>query len=135
MYIHRVHRTQLYLDRAIHARLKALAKRRGLTVSELVRDALELVYGSTQIGERLATLRGIAGLWRDREDLGDADVDVRRLRRDTRRARRPGFGCHYRNSARGSRHAPGGHRARGVGRPDVLYRDLVGRDLRGGSTR
>jgi len=87
MYIHRVHRTQLYLDRAIHARLKALAKRRGLTVSELVRDALELVYGSTQIGERLATLRGIAGLWRDREDLGDADAYVRRLRRDTRRTR------------------------------------------------
>ncbi len=86
VYTHRMHRTQLYLDRAIHARLKALAKRGGLTVSQLVRDALELVYGSTQTGERLATLRGIAGLWRDRED-GDADVYVRRLRRDTRRAR------------------------------------------------
>lgn len=87
MYIHRMQRTQLYLDRAIHTRLKALAKRRGRTVSDLVREALELVYGSTQAGERLASLRGIAGLWRDREDLGDTDAYVRRLRRDTRRAR------------------------------------------------
>jgi len=90
MYIHHVHRTQLYLDRAIHSRLKALAKRHGRTVSELVRDALALVYGSTEAGERLTTLRGIAGLWRDRKDVGDTDAYVRRLRRDTRRARRPG---------------------------------------------
>ncbi len=83
-----MHRTQLYLDRTIHARLKALAKRRGRTVSDLVREALALVYGSDQTGERLATLRGIAGLWRDREDLSDTDAYVRRLRRDTRRARR-----------------------------------------------
>ena len=89
MYIHRMHRTQLYLDQAIHNRLKALAKRRGRTVSELVRDALELVYGSVQTRERLATLRGIAGLWRDREELGDTAAYVRRLRRDTRRARHP----------------------------------------------
>ena len=88
MYIHCMHRTQLYLDHTIHARLKALAKRRGRTVSELVREALALVYGPTQTGERLATLRGIAGLWRDRRDLDDTDAYVRRLRRDTRRVRR-----------------------------------------------
>jgi hypothetical protein len=81
-------RTQLYLDRAIHARLKAVAKRRGRTVSDLVREALELVYGSADSGERLATLRGIAGLWHDRDELGDTAAYVRRLRRDTRRARR-----------------------------------------------
>ncbi|MGH7700503.1 MAG: CopG family transcriptional regulator [Gemmatimonadales bacterium] len=84
-----MHRTQLYLDRATHARLKAVAKRRGRTVSELVREALELVYGPSHTGERLATLRGIAGLWRDRDDLGDADAYVRRLRRDTRGAQSP----------------------------------------------
>jgi predicted transcriptional regulator len=88
MYIHRVHRTQLYLDRELHARLTALAKRRGRTVSELVRHALELVYGSGQTEERIATLRGIAGLWQGRKDLGDTDGYVRRLRRDTRRGRR-----------------------------------------------
>jgi hypothetical protein len=89
MYIHHVHRTQLYLDREIHARLRTLAKRRGRTVSDLVREALELVYGSVQTEERIATLRGIAGLWRDRNDLGRTDAYVRRLRRDTRRARKP----------------------------------------------
>ncbi len=88
MYIHHMHRTQLYLDRATHARLKAVAKRRGRTVSDLVREALELVYGSVNTEERLTTLRGIAGLWRNREDLGDTDAYVRRLRRDTRRSRR-----------------------------------------------
>ena len=87
MYIHHMHRTQLYLDRATHARLKAVAKRRGRTVSDLVREALALVYGSPNAGERLATLRGIAGLWRDRHDLDDTEAYVRRLRRDTRRAR------------------------------------------------
>jgi predicted DNA-binding ribbon-helix-helix protein len=89
MYVLRMHRTQLYLDRAIHARLKAVAKRRGRTVSDLVREALELVYGSADSGERFATLRGIAGLWRNRDDLADTDAYVRRLRRDTRQGRRP----------------------------------------------
>lgn len=83
-----MHRTQLYLGRAIHARLKAVAKRRGRTVSDLVREALELVYGSADTRERLTTLRGIAGLWRNRDDLDDTDAYVRRLRRDTRRVRR-----------------------------------------------
>ncbi len=87
MYIHRMHRTQLYLDSATHARLKAAAKRKGRTVSDLVREALELVYGSTHTADRLATLRGIAGLWRDRDDVGDTAAYVRRLRRDTRKAR------------------------------------------------
>src|SRR5260370_10437597 len=69
MNIHHMHRTQLYLDRATHARLKAVAKRRGRTVSELVREALELVYGSGKTATRLATLWGIAGLWRHPRDL------------------------------------------------------------------
>jgi len=87
MYIHRVHRTQLYLDKTTHARLKAAARRRGRTISDLVREALELVYGSPHTADRLATLRGIAGLWRDRDDLGDTAGYVRRLRRDTRKGR------------------------------------------------
>ena len=48
MYIHHMYRTQLYLDREFHAWLTALAKRRGRTLSELVREALVAVYGSTQ---------------------------------------------------------------------------------------
>lgn len=87
MYIHRMHRTQLYLDHELHARLKALARRRGSTVSELVRDALVQVYGPTQTEAEITTLKAIAGLWRDREDLGDTDEYVRQLRRDTHRMR------------------------------------------------
>jgi hypothetical protein len=87
MYIHRVVRTQLYLDEAIHRRLRALARRQGRTLSELVRDALVQTYGRPHADERAATLRAIEGLWRDRNDIGDSDAYVRRLRRDTRRAR------------------------------------------------
>ena len=87
MYIHHMHRTQLYLDAEIHARLTALARRRGRSLSELVREALVLVYGPTQTQERVSTLRDIAGLWHDRKDFGDTGAYVRRLRRDTRRKR------------------------------------------------
>ena len=87
MYIQHVHRTQLHLDRELHARLKSLAERRGSTVSELVREALLQVYGPAQTDAEITTLKHIAGLWRGRRDLGDTDAYVRRLRRDTHRRR------------------------------------------------
>jgi hypothetical protein len=47
-------------------------------------------FGTTRADERLATtLHGITGLWENREDLDATDAYVRRLRRDTRRSRRP----------------------------------------------
>ena len=78
-------RTQLYLDDGVHARLTALARKQGRTLSEIVRDALAQVYGSGALDERIATLRAIEGLWKDRADLGSTAAYVRRLRRDTRR--------------------------------------------------
>ncbi len=78
-------RTQLYLDDEIHAQLRRLARQHGRTVSELVRDALTRVYGAGRPDARLKSLRGIAGLWRDRKDIGDTRAYVRRLRRDTHR--------------------------------------------------
>lgn len=89
MYIHRMVRTQLYLDEAIHRRLQALARRHGRTISDLVRDALMKTYGRPHADERETSLRGIEGLWRDRDDIGDPGAYVRRLRRDTHRLRRP----------------------------------------------
>ena len=89
MYIHRMVRTQLYLDEAIHRRLQTLARRQGRTLSDLVREALVRAYGRSHAEEQLATLRGIEGLWRDRDDIGDSTEYVRRLRRDTHRLRRP----------------------------------------------
>lgn len=88
MYIHRVVRTQLYLDEALHRRLGRLAAQQGRTMSDLVREAIARAFGA-DTSERLATLDGIAGLWADRTDLGDTAAYVRRLRKDTRRARKP----------------------------------------------
>ena len=90
MYIHRMVRTQLYLDDDVHARLTALARKQGRTLSELVRDAIARVHGERASDDRIATLRAIDGLWKDRADLGSTAAYVRRLRRDTRRP--PGRG-------------------------------------------
>jgi predicted transcriptional regulator len=83
-------RTQLYLDEALHRRLREVAQRKGRTVSDLVREAVTRSFGAPAVDERLATLDRIAGLWRDRDDLGDTAEYVRQVRRDTRRSRSPG---------------------------------------------
>jgi hypothetical protein len=90
MYIHRVVRTQLYLDADVHRRLRALAASQGRTLSDLVREAVARAYGPAGTEERLTTLEGIASLWRTRDDLGATDAYVRRVRRDTRRRRKRG---------------------------------------------
>lgn len=84
MYIHRMVRTQLYLDDAMHRRLRDLARRQGRTVSDLVREAVARTYGQADLEELERTLRGIEGLWRDRDDLPDTEEYVRRLRSGTR---------------------------------------------------
>ena len=88
MYIHRMVRTQLYLDEAIHSRLRSLARQQGRTVSELVREALVRAYGTTDVQARRAAVMAILGLWKDRDDIGEPREYVRRLRRGTRRRRR-----------------------------------------------
>jgi hypothetical protein len=87
MYIHRVIRTQLYLDERLHARLKDISKKQGKTISELVREALVRLYGSAALSEELRTLDAVAGLWKDRADIGDTREYIRRLRDDRRRTR------------------------------------------------
>ena len=86
MYIHRMVRTQLYLDETIHRRLQTIARRQRRTISELVRAALVRTYGP-ESDERASTLRAVEGLWRDRTDVPDTSVYVRELRRDTHRLR------------------------------------------------
>jgi hypothetical protein len=80
-------RTQLYLDDAIHARLRDLARRQKRTISDLVREALERAYGAGSADERLRTLEAIRGLWRDRDEIKSREY-VRRLRSDTKRKKR-----------------------------------------------
>jgi hypothetical protein len=84
MYIHHMVRTQLYLDEEIHKRLREVAERQGRTVSDLVREAVARVYGPSTSDRRLATLDRITALWQDRDELGDTNAYVRRLRRNTR---------------------------------------------------
>jgi hypothetical protein len=88
MYIHRVVRTQLYLDEAIHSRLRDLSRQQGRTISELVREALVRTYGTTDAEARRAAVMAVLGLWKGRDDIGDSREYVRRLRRGTRRKRR-----------------------------------------------
>lgn len=80
-------RTQLYIEEEMHDRLRELAEKQRRTISDLVRDALRRVYGRAAGDRRTATLRAIEGLWSEREDLGETDEYVRRLRKDTRRTR------------------------------------------------
>jgi hypothetical protein len=88
MYIHRMVRTQLYLDEAMHARLRHLAHEQGRTISELVREALVRAYGTTDNEARHAAVMAVLGLWQDRDDIGNPREYVRRLRRGTSRRRR-----------------------------------------------
>ena len=87
MYIHHMTRTQLYLDDAIHARLTALARRQGRSLSDLVREALAKAYGADSEDERKSSLKAIEGLWKNRSDLPATGAYVRQLRRGTRSKR------------------------------------------------
>jgi len=87
MYIHHMVRTQLYIDEDLHEHLRELARKQGRSLSELVREALRRVYGGDDVGRRRQTLEEVAGLWRDRDEIGETSEYVRRLRKDTRRTR------------------------------------------------
>jgi len=83
--IHRqMRRTQLYLDEEMARRLAAESRRRGTTVSELVRDALVRGYGRGAREDRGAIIDRLAGVWSGRTDLGATATLVRRLRRSAR---------------------------------------------------
>ena len=88
MYIHRMVRMQLYLDEAIHARLRKLSRQRGRSISDLVREALVRAYGTTDAEARQAAVMAVLGLWKGRVDIGAPREYVRRLRHGTRRRRR-----------------------------------------------
>ena len=80
MYVHRMVRTQLYLDEAIHARLRNLSRQQGRTISG--------TYGASDAEARQAAVMAVLGLWKGRDDIGDTREYVRRLRRGTRRRQR-----------------------------------------------
>jgi hypothetical protein len=80
-------RTQLYLDEEMARLLAAESRRRGTTVSALVRDAVLKGYGRHAEQDRGEIIERLAGVWADHPDLGSSKEFVRRERRSTRPAR------------------------------------------------
>ena len=76
-------RTQLYLDEEMSRLLAAESRRRGTTVSGLVRDAVAAQYGTQVASDRRAIIDRLAGVWKDRDD-----IDTGRWLRDLRASRR-----------------------------------------------
>ncbi len=86
--IHRtMKRTQLYLDEEMSRALAAESRRRGTTISALVREAVVAAYGRHETDDRHAIIERLAGVWADRDDIGETDAFVRSVRRSARPAR------------------------------------------------
>jgi Ribbon-helix-helix protein, copG family len=79
-------RTQLYLEDESWKALHVRSKESGLSISELVRQAIRDRYLSP-VNERRAAMQAIIGIWKDRSDLPDTEAYVRDLRRNRRSAR------------------------------------------------
>jgi hypothetical protein len=73
-------RTQLYLEDDMWQALQLRARQSGSSMSELVRKAIRDTYLGASAG-RKAAMTGIVGLWKDRDDIGDPQQFVRKLRR------------------------------------------------------
>lgn len=78
-------RTQIYLDDGQRRRLERVAKRTNRTVSDLIREAIDVRYGASTKEDFLrALIDGAFGVWKDRSDLGATGSYLRRLRRGSR---------------------------------------------------
>ena len=76
-------RTQLYLEDDLWAALHVRSRQSGLSISELVRQAIRDRYFGRQVKRREA-MEGVVGIRRDQSDVEDTDAYVRRLRKGTR---------------------------------------------------
>jgi hypothetical protein len=76
-------RTQLYLNEDIWKALHIRSRQQGTSISELVRQAVRDKYGRSP-GGRQQAMQALVGMWKDRKDLPDSTVYVRRLRKGKR---------------------------------------------------
>ena len=76
-------RTQLYIEDDVWTALHVRSRQSGLSMSELVRQAVRGRYMNPGVRRREA-MRALVGLWTDRPDAGDAETYVRRLRQGRR---------------------------------------------------
>ncbi|MCC6272298.1 MAG: ribbon-helix-helix domain-containing protein [Deltaproteobacteria bacterium] len=87
MYI-MMRRTQLYIDEALFRSLTLLSRKKKITVSELVRRAIESAYGRrSQYSDRLKLMESAFGIWKNRKDLPSTEKYLRSLRKDSRAKR------------------------------------------------
>jgi uncharacterized membrane protein YgaE (UPF0421/DUF939 family) len=66
-------RTQIYLTEQQRSVLNKLSLQSGKNQSELIREAVDTLIVKLSRTRRQAVLSRAAGMWKDREDLPDAD--------------------------------------------------------------
>lgn len=73
-------RTQVYLTERQRRELELLSRAQGTSAAALIRDAVDAFLRARRLPNLEETLRQTAGLWSDRQDIGDTEAYVRRLR-------------------------------------------------------
>ena len=81
--IYIMRRTQLYLDNDLWDALHRRARDEGITISELVRQAVRERYLGN-LAERKQAMLGIIGIRKDRPEFRNSEAYIRRLRRENR---------------------------------------------------
>lgn len=66
-------RTQIYLTEQQRSVLNKLSSQSGKNQSELIREAVDTLIVKLGRTRRQAVLGRVAGMWKDRDDLPDAD--------------------------------------------------------------
>lgn len=64
-------RTQIYLTESEKNRLESIALTRGVKQSELIREAVDELIEKYTPSQRLACIKQVRGLWKNRSDLPD----------------------------------------------------------------
>jgi hypothetical protein len=80
-------RAQIYLTNDEWRQLSLESSSQNVPISELIRRAVDQVYGHGGSDDLEQAMRDAAGLWKDRTDIGDTDEYVRFLREDDRMQR------------------------------------------------
>jgi hypothetical protein len=64
-------RTQIYLTEQEHRQLRVLSLRKGASLSELIRGAIDHMLLRAKGADRLEIMRQARGIWKERNELPD----------------------------------------------------------------